>query len=48
MLIGIFSDCHCGYKYGEERWKELMGDSESESGKESERGSQGNKKNSKD
>jgi DNA repair exonuclease SbcCD nuclease subunit len=22
MLIGIFSDCHCGYKYGEERWKD--------------------------
>jgi DNA repair exonuclease SbcCD nuclease subunit len=22
MLISIFSDCHCGYKYGEERWKD--------------------------
>ena len=22
MLIGIFSDSHCGYKYGEERWKD--------------------------
>ncbi|OGI12617.1 hypothetical protein A3K64_03360 [Candidatus Micrarchaeota archaeon RBG_16_36_9] len=22
MLIGIFSDCHCGHKYGEERWKD--------------------------
>jgi len=22
MLIGIFSDCHCGYKYGDERWKD--------------------------
>jgi len=22
MQIGIFSDCHCGYKYNEERWKD--------------------------
>jgi DNA repair exonuclease SbcCD nuclease subunit len=22
MRISIFSDCHCGYKYGEERWKD--------------------------
>jgi DNA repair exonuclease SbcCD nuclease subunit len=22
MRISIFSDCHCGFKYGEERWKD--------------------------